>query len=431
VIIYTQKTAGKGKGISSKTNNELITMALTEEQSNLEAIVQEAWKRQNSGLMYMMACSDKIIANPSFFNIITKYVRETKDEGNKLDVLNALLSHQPAAYGDSSSKLNEIIHVAMVSPQLAALTLISSGTPLPVVAKIVDAYKLNDPRIALFTDASFVGSNVSRQNKVLEHIQQLLSNGYSFENIYSAGILLKRLNVNAGDRFVAEIAKYDMHPEIADEFDKMSKQWGKFNPKLLTNFSNNKFDGVKNFKFSNSILVIEKNPDEVIPQILEFLFNETKESAIKHCFDILRYKCLQYPDVFNKCLIEEFKGRNVFVEFASQNASMCKDCLTFVFDKIQKQGFGNIHVFREVVVKIATMAIYNFGLKDLIHQIPPEILQYVPLKQEDRDATSKKEEESKMPNKPQIEMPKGFAYTKIRASTQKDWYKYAKLVSDI
>lgn len=363
------------KGISKRTNNELADMAFAGQE--LDAVMQEAWRRNNPELMYMVARSDYVISEPRHCRLLCKYVSETKNQTDKLKVVEAILSHSPEKISKSfpSSLFKSLMSS---STEVAALILISEGTPPEIVKEFVEFNHLDITREALFIGEEYIGSPVVKQNKHLEAILKMLRAGYSLCNETTAKMLTARLNYSSADPFGTALAKYGMSPHVASTFEKVVKRFGGFNALIKNNFDNNRSAGVKAWKLSGTLHNMPQNFNDCVQNLLILMEENASPEIMKYFLSLIETQCMQNEDLYFKILTTVQYGRKLFVEFCKLGRQFCTDILMLT-RKILSNKPENIYLqHMEELDEIFGIGVNEFGLTQILSSYPDHIKKYIP-----------------------------------------------------
>lgn len=385
------------KGITHKTNNELADMAFAGD--SLESVMQEAWRRGNADLMYLLAKAENVIQNPAYCKLLSKFISTCKDPQGQLKVVEAILSHSPERVSKSFPS-SLFLSLAGVSNEVAALILLSEGTPADVVTELTTRNMLNVTRTALFIGERFMNSPVVTQNKLLEAIIKMLQLGYSLDNAKTASILLQRLSTSSADEFSTCLAKYNMSPAVATIFDQKVKDHGRFNAILRTRFADNQSSGVKAYKLLSDIKFLENNLDECLKSLVVLMHDQTDAATLRYFLTAIESKCFNNDELFFTILTTPFYENFVFLEFAKLNKDFCASILLLIRKVIADKGETIYLQHMQYLDDIFNVALNSFGLRTILQSFPDFVKNYIPsLREEAPKVDTKDKDENKAPKK--------------------------------
>ena len=361
--------------ISQMTNDELKNKVLEMPPiPETKKYLQEADKRNYLQVFEIASRDPRVINDPLLLTqIINKITKNINDDNTSFIFNNILTYSSPNLLSQFSGK---IFSLCTQNPELAAMALLESKTPKDMIYNILNYNSLNVPSQALY----FGEKDEGRNNPVLKEIIDLLKNGFMWENTTSGILMISRLIQNSTDKFITEMAKYNVTPDIASGLINAADQFRSQNKQLKENIEKNKNPGVKLIKINTS----GASPHVVIPSLIEEITNPEYKQYIYWIWEFLRNNMLENDQWFLDAFNIEHMNNNILVMLSKQSDKVTKEIINMIKQKWQIIEHNNMTRNTPSIEEIIHIALTYPSIKNEVLKLPQDLFDQLPLTDEHR-----------------------------------------------
>jgi hypothetical protein len=389
------KIISKAK-LSNLSNQELINLiSETQDNSEIYNLLQIAYKKNIPEIFEIASTDPDIIQNEQNLKLTLSFMQKQNPTNIKI-ILSNLLELPPGLIPEQ-----QLSNICTMNPTLSAIALISQNTPVSIINKIVNLYSLTMPNKTggSLQDIRLTPTeNIKPEQQILLELLGLLEEGYVWNNTNSLNILMVRYAFEGNDKFMNEIAKFNVNPEGIQYLTNVSNQL-QHNTELKTNIENNQNDS---FKLNKIINEYQSNHN-----INSFALNVLNQNILNNKTSTWIWNFLrsQSPNILETLLNTNINNQNLLVELANISPNIYQDILSYI-KSLNLINDPYTYAKIPAVVDLITNALTsnNSTLQNIVFDMPERFLGIIPMNLNDRKIL----QEHFKSTKPQSNIPKSI-----------------------